>query len=93
MIIRRPAFVDILWKNPCSLIRLCSRGRGKWSRMFVRTDNKLQAPPAIGCAGATCATEWIAAIDWNCVVGTTNLHEEKRIFFKNLPALFIFLHD
>lgn len=48
---RRPDAVDIRFHQPCILIRLPSRALGKLSRIFVRVEIRLQAPPATGPLG------------------------------------------
>lgn len=49
---RRPVGVDIRFHQPCTLTRLPSRARGKFSRILVRIEMVLHAPPATGPAPA-----------------------------------------
>lgn len=47
MIIFRPFFVDMRFSQPCVVMRFVSLARGKLSRIFVRTESVLHAPPTI----------------------------------------------
>lgn len=72
IIIRRPEGVDILLLKPWSVIRLISRGFGKWLRIFVRTEIRLHAPPADGGGAVAWAIEWNLVIDATLSNGEAN---------------------
>lgn len=95
---RRPVGVDIRFHQPCTLTRLPSRARGKFSRILVRIEMVLHAPPATGpapaaalvsvlsCAGAD-ATPDVIGRYWDLFTQTRNRINRQRTHTINKQIL------